>query len=464
MITSGVNKKAFARSYRITLSTTLITVNGIPKIKITGKIKPRKKKVRVYIYNKVMSGANSYSKIATKKTNSKGRFTYHTSVPYDTAYYKVRAKVKGRTISKTKQYTPPFKQSCGTRTAFFTAYPVGLGNIDSILPLGNLNPSSHTFPTDHIYLYLKKSNPADPNSAPLQTPYYAPGSVWITDITVSRHATDGYTDYSITFYACKQLVNQYGHITSLSSKIASYLKPPYTNFSDYVTGGKRYINYAKRTAIKVSAGEKLGTTGGRVGQNALDFNTYDLRHTLSFAKPSRWTQSQVKNAACPLDYYSLAPKATLQAKLGYGVEHRSVAPICGQVNQDVVNTAQGVWFKSGVANTYPEDPHMALVHDNVNPAIAVFSVGTSLSSKGLASGRYFYTPSNSGYVNRDFHHIVPGASYCFEPTSREGSPIASTIILLQMTNTTTLKIEKQTADDCGSRPWSFGSNYVTFVR
>src|SRR5262245_41430638 len=49
--------------------------------------------------------------------------------------------------------------TCAPGTAVFTVPPVALNGVMGWVPLGNLNPPGHTFPTDHQYLYLA------PNSA-----------------------------------------------------------------------------------------------------------------------------------------------------------------------------------------------------------------------------------------------------------------------------------------------------------
>jgi hypothetical protein len=50
----------------------------------------------------------------------------------------------------------------------FGTSPIALEDIISLIPLGNLNPPSHTFPTDHIYLSLRRSDLSDPASAPAE--------------------------------------------------------------------------------------------------------------------------------------------------------------------------------------------------------------------------------------------------------------------------------------------------------
>src|SRR6185369_15301677 len=68
-----------------------------------------------------------------------------------------------------------FLASCGTSNAFFTALPFDAAQIGGWVPLGNLNPPAHTFPTDHQYIYLAgwSSGTAQPASL------YVPGDATI---------------------------------------------------------------------------------------------------------------------------------------------------------------------------------------------------------------------------------------------------------------------------------------------
>src|SRR5215510_6450023 len=42
----------------------------------------------------------------------------------------------------------------------FDRSPVDLAQVTGVVPLGNVNPPGHTFPTPHMYFYLKRDNPA----------------------------------------------------------------------------------------------------------------------------------------------------------------------------------------------------------------------------------------------------------------------------------------------------------------
>jgi hypothetical protein len=175
---------------------------------------------------------------------------------------------------------------------------------------------------------------------------------------------------------------------------------------------------------------------------------------------------------CPVDYFEAATRSGLEARLGRsdGKEPRTAEPRCGTVMQDLPGTAQGIWYLAGTVDEGPEDPHLALVHDNVDPTVATFSVGTSIP--GLASRVYPFRPKTSGLVNRDFGAIAAdGRVYCFHSTagipnwrSSGGSLARGSIVLVALTSATTLRIERQAKTACGSGPWAFGSGAVDFER
>ncbi len=223
--------------------------------------------------------------------------------------------------------------------------------------------------------------------------------------------------------------------------------------------------------IEVQAGELIGTAGDD-GNLALDFGIRDSRITpLEYANPSRLFSNQSGfdqfHLACAIDYYPPDKRDQLLARLGdyFGERPRTIEPICGEVEQDEPGTAQGKWYRAGTAvELSPEDPHLALVHDNVDPSRGVFSVGTSVP--GLGPNAWFFAPQPSGGVNRDFSQVTAdGTIYCYEPVGRSGRPPSSPlVILLQMTSDITLRIEKRDAAQCGTGPWVFQSDYVDFER
>jgi hypothetical protein len=139
-----------------------------------------------------------------------------------------------------------------------------------------------------------------------------------------------------------------------------------------------------------------------------------------------------------------------------GKEKSGVQMMCGSILQDIIGTAHGCWFLEGVDETYPEDPHLALVSSNIDPNQLVLSVGSSI--KGLDSLRYEFYPTDLGLINRDFQGVTSdGNIYGYEITGFDG------LIILKMYDFSTLWIE---ALEVRSEPkdWAFTENKTVFIR
>jgi len=106
----------------------------------------------------------------------------------------------------------------------------------------------------------------------------------------------------------------------------------------------------------------------------------------------------------------------LETKLGGYEDRRLVEPICGRVDYDVAGTASGVWYQKSSSSTYPEDPHLALVYDNVDPSLAALSIGTF-----GPTGLYYFLPQNTGLVNRRFEDMKDSEIYCFDASTKSSS-------------------------------------------
>ena len=330
---------------------------------------------------------------------------------------------------------------------FFSVIPLDNSDFVSIVPLGNLNPTGHTFPTDHHYLYL-----TDPGTA---VPVYAPGKIWVTMINSSYHHIADFTDYSIYFYGCREVKAYFGHVSGLAGSVLDAFNNAPANSSDtYSTGGETYTVTDKTVFVEVEAGTIIGYVGN-AGSLALDFGIIDERVQHSFANPGRFTGKDYLSAVPCMGYYAETQRSYLESVCGTydGLTQRTVPPIGGTIEQDIAGTAQGIWFLPGQP-TYPEDPHLALAHDNVDPTKPVFSVGNSIT--GLSSGTYTYTPEVSGVLHRDFSEITnDGNTYIFHFGT-------DSTILLEMLTDTSLRIERQDYDEEG--PWNFTGNAVQFER
>lgn len=342
--------------------------------------------------------------------------------------------------------------SCGDKKELFTFSHIQISELQNIVPLGNLNPTGHTFPTNHLYFHIRGFSGGQSSS---NVSVVAPGDIWVTRIVSSEYTMNGrqIKDYKMDFTVCKEVRGYFIHLTSLSEKILQSFGQP-GDCKEYDTGGTHYKNCEKDfqfSPISVAGGESIGTAGG-----SSDFGLSDSRtKELVYANPERWYEDPL-HRVCPLDYFAADIGLQLKSLLGSYDVKRTIEPICGEVGQDKPGTAQGVWFVKGTRNTYPEDPHIALVHGNINPLKGVFSVGTSLSS--LNSGTYYFGPKASGFVNRDFKDVKPdGNIYCYDSLTQRFGEQVSIRIILKLTSSTAFQIEKQDTSVCGSGPWSFVS-------
>ncbi len=346
-----------------------------------------------------------------------------------------------------------------TSGPLFSVLPVSETDFTDLAPLGNLNPTGHTFPTMHHYFYLTNS---DGTGAPDEVPVYMPGDAWITSVSTSEHlsAIPVYTDYSITFYPCSQYKAYYGHIQGLSAELQAQLATiTDSSCNTYTTGGDDYRHCTYNLEYFMAAGTDIGVAGGTEGQWALDFGARDMRNApLQFANQTRWENGAGDGiyTACVSDAYEPTQQAFLESRFGYSGIPRTVPPVCGTIEQDITGTAQGVWFlaTAGPNDIFPEDPHLALVHDNFDPSIGVLSIGTSL---GGASGRHTYTPTSSGFINREVSEITnDGDIYCY--------PLNSGALLLQMPGTDSIELEFQSSADCDDGIYVFTGDKVSFIR
>lgn len=365
-----------------------------------------------------------------------------------------------------------------TDTPLLERSPLNGSDYTAVVPLGNLNPSGHVFPTSHLYFALQR----DPSSADLtrKAPVFSPAHSWVVDVAVVEHLSEKppYTDYNLRLSPCRQFFDSFWHVSALSQALLDAIDAAGDgDCLTYGTGGQDYKYCELHLAVEVQAGEQIGTAGGLPGQYMLDFGAFDARIApLPFAGIARHHRDpdgvDVLHVVCPVDYFDAATRSGLEARLGRsdGKEMRTAEPRCGTVMQDLPGTAQGIWYVTGTVDEYPEDPHLALVHDNVDPTVATFSVGTSIP--GLASQAYPFRPTTSALVNRDFADITAdGHIYCFDSTAglatwrSNGRSLAKgSIVLAALTSATTLRIEHQAKTACGSGPWAFGSGAVDFER
>lgn len=362
------------------------------------------------------------------------------------------------------------QNQCTDENTTFTVSPIETQYITNIIPLGNLNPSGHTFPTKHMYYYIQQEEPEDFNSPSMEVPIYAPMNATLTNIStdVFENDTPPSTDYSLSFRSCEDFTFYFIHLTTLSEKLESLVDLEDTDSCDrYTAGGNTYYSCWTQTNIEIKAGDILGTVGGKIRPN-FDFGVTDFRITPNItANPERWAQQEedIPYIVCSTDYYSGALKETLESKLGgWNKGLRTIEPICGTITQDIPGTAQGIWFKEGTTNIHDEHSQLALVHDNIDPTIPVFSVGLSLENIKLGSGTYIFTPETNGNLNLDFNLVKPNSEiYCYDVRGSFSDQNQELSILLQMVDDNTMRIGAYNDPECKNIPTAI-EDYIIFER
>lgn len=351
-----------------------------------------------------------------------------------------------------------FLASCGNRTDVFSVSPIASNQVMGWVPLGAMNPSGHTFPTDHQYIYLTSFFASGP---PVNL--MAPGDVTILGAKTTHYsAGQNDFDYALTFAPCAEVSAEFGHVKTLTAALLSAIGAFDQNCSSYSpTPGQTVTQcYSRNVRVTAKAGDIIGTSAG------LDLSLFDSRITpLVFANPSRWvsTASHFDHFhVVPFsDYYAEPMKSAVAPLVGSfdGKVRRTALPIGGTIATDVAGTLQGTWFNP-TQPTYPESPHLTIAPDNVDPTKIDFSVGTS----GGALGVNLYVvaaPTMSGFVNRHPSQVTPGSQiWCYDFNSFFG------MALVQLVDATTIKFEgRPGGHSCANdQPWALTSAAVTFIR
>jgi hypothetical protein len=354
---------------------------------------------------------------------------------------------------------------CPAGNAVFTTSPLPLSDVIGWVPLGAMEPPGHTFPTDHQYLYF--ANPSNPGNTTLNV--VAPSAMRIWMIYQDTGLSN---DFSLWVQPCAEIIARIGSLTGLSSDLAAAAGT--INQNCQTSGGSTQCQ--QELTYDVQAGQVIGTIDSAT-EYALDWWLWDSRATpIAFVDPAKFTGGpQIgfteANIVPASAYYTAALTPQIDAKLGSfdGTQARTTPPIDGTIAVDTANTARGYWFNSGQAYP-PETYQAALAPDNIAPATTeVISLGVSQTnvSNGALGVRGNFTPTSSGPIDRAFETVTAdGNIYCYNPVI-ENTAGQNGLIILQMLNASTLKIEVQalTGGSCvAAQPWAFTANAVTYSR
>ena len=179
----------------------------------------------------------------------------------------------------------------------FTFAPIDTAVIQYIVPLGNMGPWAHTFPTDHAYIY--------------------------------HHLGAGsFAPVLVVAPASGTISNTYPG-TSGQSKAWIKVNSRYSYYIDHVilAGGLA-------VGSKIEAGATLGVSDGI----ALDFAVTDQLTTQGFITPARYGLDSIY-AQSPFPFFVEPIRSALYAKV-----QRVGGDLDGKINFDVAGTLSGNWF------------------------------------------------------------------------------------------------------------------------
>ena len=317
-----------------------------------------------------------------------------------------------------------------------------LSSIQSITPLGSINPPGHTIPTEHVYINL-----VQPSTGDSAIPLRSPGKVWITHISGGEQPSST----SVHFAICKEVYAYFNHMDSLSPLLQGFV-----DGLGCPQGARVGSNECTAEMFEpVEAATHIGFV--RMNRN-FDLGVWDIRGERFTVNPARYG-GRALFIRCALDYFAEPVGTSL-----YGTVNGDGDEACGTISYDLVGTAQGNWFLEGDMSRR-EERAVFLGYDNVVTGEGTMAVGGTLTE----FGKMGFTPTNSGMVNRYFNQVTAdGQVYCYE---RDGTgyreslsspgPLIEGHILVQVVSDT----EALMQHGDGSCPGSGSmSNPLTYLR
>jgi len=228
----------------------------------------------------------------------------------------------------------------------FTHIPLEDDAYDSIVPLGNLNPPSHTFPTDHIYFVLKDGT----------HDVVAPANGAIICIWNKTREGETYQDYFLLIRHTPTIYSTLDHIVGLA---------------DWILEKAGKITGFTQVNIPVEAGQVVGRAEKQPERAWFDWGAMDYDVTLNFIHPETYGYEVSVHAVCPLDYLEESLREEAYQKVNRVGEPRS-----GKIDYDLPGRLSGNWFLEGSQpGVWNYSTQLALVYYVYNASQMVVSVG-----------------------------------------------------------------------------------------
>lgn len=336
--------------------------------------------------------------------------------------------------------------------------------ISALIPLGNINPPGHTSPVDHIYFDTNYDG---------KIPLYAPADAWITQATKILYADKKdkkyiSAGYQFKYVLCQGLeidLTEYSEIVP-EIKTALEAQKPECKYGITKDGhDKLEAQCYYRLNLKVKSGQLLGYVQKKDGK--LPFEIW----AANYNKPARadvnweyYEDDRYAHSMCLFDLYTGDLKKQFYEKFGSAgykpgetFTPRTIEPLCGQVNQDIVGTIQGMWFgwmPKRTDNVDDSEKGLAFLHNNIDPRQAEISIGGNFMDIGVV----MFAPQHSGLIDREPSEVkADNRIYCYNKQNNGENSEGK--ILVQLINDHRLKVEYQVgacnSNESFSKPFDY---------
>jgi hypothetical protein len=246
----------------------------------------------------------------------------------------------------------------GRSPVTYSVSPLSLDAFSSITPLGNLNPPSHTFPSNHIYFVL------NPGVWEIRAP---------ADGIITGLRSETSNDYNIYIAHTSTFETQFRHVEKLADWILNQtgqLEPAGENDEPQIK-----VNIPVK-ACDIIATTEIHSSGGHT-QHCVDMYATNLEVFLpGFIYPEHQPPNEIHRVSA-LDYF----EKSLQESL-YNKVKRTAEPRGGKIDFDQPGRLVGDWFAgtNDPSKVWEWASQLAFVYDVDDPTQVRITVGGTLAT------------------------------------------------------------------------------------
>lgn len=358
----------------------------------------------------------------------------------------------------------PFPSCDGVFT--FTGPVVDSGDVESVM----FHPGGHVTPHDHM-AYWSTGEPTYPSGLlrSKQVQLTAPADVFAVNLGWEQRTDEAegtYLEWGAYLTFCDGHIAMFGHVGRPTGELleilnAGVLLESMSGDPDCNLGGDVAAAAGEgcRRSVEalVPAGTALfhssGITGGfDFGLSLVGLTVDELMEHPSYGFSIMPWRSASGKSVCPLDYFPEPWRSDYLALLA--------SDRCGPFNQDVPETAMGLWFPSPSLDQPPppwepwpneefESIWLFAYHDDSSK----HELTVPDDSFGLEYGNFVIATRDEGTVNRRWDEVVAGDVYCAELLHADSAfsheSTTSAIALLELsTDGQSLTIEGFDRSEC----------------